>query len=422
MTGDQSSKRAMLLACHDCGGIHRVVPGSAHGSFACATCGRTLFRNKGRGIEHALALNLAALVLFGVANIFPIMSMSLGGQTQAASLAGSVVALYRNQMPGLALLVFLVAIGVPLVRIIGMIFVLGQVLAGGRSRLRAPVFRIVWKLHPWAMTEVYLLGLVVAWVKLRDLATIEPGLGILALALLIVIMLWAESVLEPGEVWERIGPQVREPDSGSEVFGFLCCHGCGLLVPQTEAEHVCPRCQGALHPRKPDSLARTWALLIAAAILYIPANVMPVMTVTSLGRGEPDTILSGVKAMIALGMWPVAILVLFASIVVPCLKLIGLVYLLLSVQCGSTRRRRDRTILYRVIEGVGRWSMVDIFMISILVALVELGEVATIQPGQGAVAFAGVVVLTMLASASFDPRLIWNIEESGRESSASTRT
>jgi paraquat-inducible protein A len=149
----------------------------------------------------------------------------------------------------------------------------------------------------------------------------------------------------------------------------------------------------------------------AACIQYIPANLLPVMTVTSLGRGEPDTILSGVKAMIELGMWPVALLVFFASITVPVLKLIGLIYLMLSVQFRSTWRRRDRTAMFRIIEAVGRWSMVDIFMISILVALVNLGSIARIDPGPGAVAFASVVILTMLASMSFEPRLIWDIQE-----------
>jgi paraquat-inducible protein A len=164
----------------------------------------------------------------------------------------------------------------------------------------------------------------------------------------------------------------------------------------------------SLHHRKPESLTRTWALLTAAATLYIPANLLPVMTVVSLGKGEPDTILSGVKALAAAGMWPVALLVFFASITVPCLKVIGLVYLLVSVQRSSTQRLRDRTVMYRVIEQVGRWSMVDVFMISILVALVNLGQLATIEPGKGAVAFAGVVILTMFASLAFDPRLIWD--------------
>jgi paraquat-inducible protein A len=146
-------------------------------------------------------------------------------------------------------------------------------------------------------------------------------------------------------------------------------------------------------------------------ILYVPANLLPVMTVTSFGRGHPDTILSGVEALIGAGMWPVALLVFFASITVPVLKLIGLTFLSVSVQRRSSWRPRDRTLLYRIIESVGRWSMVDIFMISILVALVNLGTIASIEPGIGAIAFAAVVIITMIASMSFDPRLIWDRQE-----------
>ena len=177
----------------------------------------------------------------------------------------------------------------------------------------------------------------------------------------------------------------------------------------------CPRCGARLHHRKPNSLNRTWALVITAFVLYIPANVFPVMTVISFGHGEPDTILSGVKALIAANMWPLALLVFFASITVPMLKLCGLVFLLVSVHRKSTWRLRDRTVLYRIIESVGRWSMIDIFMISILIALVKLQAIATIEPGIGATSFAGVVIITMIASMMFDPRLMWDAAESKGE-------
>jgi paraquat-inducible protein A len=178
----------------------------------------------------------------------------------------------------------------------------------------------------------------------------------------------------------------------------------------------CPRCGSALHARKPNSIARTWALLLAAAILYVPANLYPVMTVISLGQGTPDTILSGVEELAHAGMWPLALLVFFASITVPMLKLIGLTVMLISTQTRSHRRLRDRTVLYRIVEFVGRWSMIDVFMISILVGLVQLGNLATIEPGIGAVSFACVVILTMLAAESFDPRLMWDAVENRRRS------
>ena len=197
----------------------------------------------------------------------------------------------------------------------------------------------------------------------------------------------------------------------------MSCHGCNLLLRKRHAGSRetlrCPRCEAAVHDRKPESLQRTAALVFTAAILYVPANLFPIMTVVSFGRGQSDTILSGVIHLAEAGLWSLAILVFFASVLVPVLKLVGLSFLIWSVHRRWDWRPRDRTLLYRVIEGVGRWSMIDIFMISILVALVKLGNVATIETGIGATCFGAVVVITMIASMSFDPRLIWDAMKRG---------
>lgn len=192
--------------------------------------------------------------------------------------------------------------------------------------------------------------------------------------------------------------------------GLALCHDCRQLtrIGFGHDHRVCPRCGAALHLRKTNSITRTWALILTATILYIPANIYPIMTVIRFGQGEPDTILSGVMHLIEGGMWPLALLVFVASIVVPLMKLVVLAYLLISVQKGSSWRPVDRTALYRAAELVGAWSMVDIFLISILVALVSLGAIATIEAGIGAVFFAAVVVITIFAAHSFDPRLIWD--------------
>jgi paraquat-inducible protein A len=192
---------------------------------------------------------------------------------------------------------------------------------------------------------------------------------------------------------------------------LVACHTCGKLAPAHAGAHVCARCGAPLHARKPDSLKRTTALVMAAAIFYIPANYLPVLTVKSFGKGEPSTILGGVQELIASGMWSLALLVLFASILVPMLKLTVLTWLIWSVHRKSRWRPRDRTVMYRLTETIGRWSMIDMFMTSILVALVKLGVVATIEAGPGATFFAAVVVITMIAAASFDPRLIWDAAE-----------
>ena len=196
---------------------------------------------------------------------------------------------------------------------------------------------------------------------------------------------------------------------------LLSCHSCNLLSKMSgshgHGHAICPRCGDSLHQRKPNSLGRTWALVIAAFIFYIPANVLPITVVMSLGHVQADTILSGVIYFILTGMWPIAAVIFIASIFVPLVKLFILSYLLISVQRKSSWRPQDRTRLYRITEVVGRWSMVDIFVVTILVALVKLGALATIDAGPAAVYFGAVVVITMFAAMSFDPRLIWDAME-----------
>lgn len=194
------------------------------------------------------------------------------------------------------------------------------------------------------------------------------------------------------------------------------CHECGLLTRvAAHAAHAarCPRCGAALHLRKPHSLERTWALVIAAAICYVPANLLPVMTVTSLGKPVSDTIMSGVVYFIESGDWPLALVIFTASIFVPLMKLSILTFLLISVKLHSRWRPVERTRMYRLTEAIGRWSMVDIYVITILVALVRLGNLATIEASLGAVFFGAVVVLTIFAAECFDPRIIWDRSDPG---------
>lgn len=198
--------------------------------------------------------------------------------------------------------------------------------------------------------------------------------------------------------------------------GLMTCHACGLLARAAAHSHeaFCPRCGAALHMRKPDSIARTWALLLTAMIMYIPANLLPMMYSSSLFGSEADTIMSGVVYFWTSGEWYLALIIFFASIMVPLMKMLAIVVLLVSVQMRTRWQLIPRTKLYRVVEAVGRWSMLDIYVVAIMVALVQLKALATIVPGPGAIAFGGVVVLTMFAAMSFDPRLIWDPLEENR--------
>ncbi|MBC3412555.1 MULTISPECIES: paraquat-inducible protein A [Pseudomonas] len=196
--------------------------------------------------------------------------------------------------------------------------------------------------------------------------------------------------------------------------GILVCAECHELnrrEADTESQ-TCTRCGATVHERRPNSIVRTWALLLTAMVLYIPANLLPIMTVSTLGQGSPDTIMSGVVTLMKHGMLPIAAVVFIASILVPTFKLVGIGLLLYSVQRHQPLSARQRMLMYRFIEFIGRWSMLDIFVIAILVAVVNFGRIASVEANLGAIAFASVVILTMLAALTFDPRLIWDNTES----------
>ena len=386
----------------------------AHGNTAaCSVCGAVLYRAQRGSVERTLSFVIAALILFAIANLLPFMTFKLEGREQVSTIMTGVIGLYDDGMWPLALLVFAAAILMPLLKLVALLYVLLPLQFEHRPWGLPRIFRWIEAIHPWAMMEVFLLGVIVAYVKLADLATIELGLALFAFVAVIILMIAADVVLDPRQVWERIAPQATDQLlQQSDGLGLVSCHACDQLYRMREAGHpVCARCGAALHKRIPGSIATGWALTIAACILYIPANLLPIMTVIHFGQGEPSTILSGVILLAEAGMWPVAALVFFASVAVPVMKLVCLTYLMLSVQNQAVWRPRDRTLLYRVVEAVGRWSMVDIFMISILVALVSLGSIATIEPGAGAVAFAAVVIITMIAATAFDSRLIWDVIE-----------
>ena len=198
-------------------------------------------------------------------------------------------------------------------------------------------------------------------------------------------------------------------------LGLVACRHCHLLSRETDAPADCPRCGAPLSSRKPNSIVRAWALVLAAMVFYIPANVLPITHTISLGAVQSDTIMSGVIYFIQTGSWPIALVIFVASVFVPLLKLLILAYLLISVQRRSQWRPVDRTRLYRLTEVIGRWSMLDIYVVTILVALVHLGALATIEAGPGAIFFGAVVVVTMLAAEAFDPRLIWDNMENAND-------
>jgi paraquat-inducible protein A len=408
-----ASQIAPLIRCHDCDLLQALPPLPPAGTISCPRCGAGLISAKPDHFERAFILYLTALILLVLANSFPFLTMKVQGLVQSSHLLSGAIDIFSEGMWEVGIAVIFFVFVAPLVKIVTGLLVVGSLAYGRGFRGAEALYRLFDKLHPWAMTEIFLLGVLVAYTKLVDLATVVIGASFFAFVGLIIAMIAADTAVDPHQVWQRLRPAPRLPPPREELRRRLVgCHTCQLAVELPPSSHdvefLCPRCESVLHRRKPNSLARTTALLITAALLYIPATVYPVMTLSALGSGEPSTIIGGVMELIAADMWPLALIVFTASILVPMLKLISMSWLVISVHTGSRWRLKDRTLIYRLNELVGRWSMVDVFVITILVALVQLGSLANILPGVGILAFATVVVLTMLAALFFDPRLMWD--------------
>ncbi|MEW6340391.1 MAG: paraquat-inducible protein A [Paraburkholderia sp.] len=420
---------ARLIACHECDYLQwepRLVEG---GAAHCRRCDALLYRMP---VNHnrALALAVAAAVLFAVANCFPVVGVQFKGTLVETTLFGAASALYAGGMWPIAGLVFVTTLLMPSLNLAALIYLLLPLQFGGFPRRPESVLRVLRHIAPWGMIEVLMLGMLVALVKLQHIATVVPGIAMAAFAAVMVLLAAASAAFNSRDLWARVdaarGPAGMAPvlpaattSATAARAGCFVCRDCGLLSPpaahardkRSPRRSSCARCGAALHLRKPASLARTWAFLLAAMVLYVPAVVLPVMVSSTLFGVRVDTILSGVAYLWTSGAWLLAVVVFIASIVVPMLKILSLAYLAWSSQLRSARLPRQRSRIYRMVELVGRWSMLDIYVVTILVSLVQFGSVATIDAGPGAMAFGAVVVLTMFSALSFDPRLIWDAVE-----------
>jgi paraquat-inducible protein A len=330
-----------------------------------------------------------------------------------AGLFSGPAELVHRGMGGLAVVVVFVTVVAPFGKLIATLYVLVRMQEAAPPGHLRRVFRLAEQLRPWSMIEVFVFGVFVAYVKLGDVVHIGLEDGIFALLALTFVIIWADSGLDHEAVWDRLDARGTAGDAHAvspdhPPIGAVSCETCGLVSVPRPGDHRCPRCEAPLHARKPESVTRAWTLVIAAAVLYVPANLYPVLTVVQLGAGAPSTILGGVSELLESHMYPLAALVFLASVAVPMLKLIGLSIMLIATQTGRTGWLRDRTRLFYIVRWIGRWSMIDIFMESLLGALVRFGSIVTIEPGIGAVAFCGVVILTIFAAEAFDPRVMWD--------------
>ncbi len=410
LLSDNSSNAAEVIACPGCDQLHSITTAPAGTKANCSRCHSFLYRQVPNSISRCLALYIAAAALLLMANLCSFITLEAGGTTVDSVMLTGAFSLFERDLGLLGLVVIATSVAFPAIVIVGMLWLLWPASLGKRPWFMGPVFRLVQALIPWSMIGVFMLGTLLAAVKLQGLAAVAPGLAVVAVMVLMVVMAAAKVNFEPQALWSVSGV---EPLTAADIQPgeiLVSCHSCDLLHKDidTHSHSGCRRCGAALHRRKTNSLQRTWALMAAASVLLLPANIYPIMTASKLGKGEPDTILSGVQGLIASGYWGLALIVLFASLVVPIMKLIMLAYLMVSVRRQSSWRPRDRTKIYHLTELVGAWSMIDIYLVALLTGLVQLGVLANVTAHVGAVFFCGVVVLTMLAAHSFDPRLIWD--------------
>ncbi len=384
---------------------------------SCPRCGHVLSRHLPQQERRPLAYGFAALIMFALSNVFTFMSFSSHGVGQEMTFLQCITTLVEQGYLFLGAVLSLTLIGLPLVYVGSIMLVLWRLDKEMHSRALRSLGRLLCRIRPWLMVDVFLIGVLISLVKLMGMADIKMGLSFWAFVGYTVLLIKMMASLDRMWLWQRLfGPtEAREldPEAGAMESGLVGCHICGAL--SEAGTDRCPRCGDHLHARKPGGLNRTWALLITSVILYIPANLYPIMDTVFLGDDSPSTILGGVVLLWALGSYPIAAVIFFASVVIPLVKILALLWLCYVVQRGQGASPLRKLKLYRMTEFVGRWSMIDVFVVAILAGLIRLDNLMTIYPGPAAVAFAGVVLITMVAAMSFDSRLIWDLQQGERE-------
>jgi len=366
-----------MLACHHCGAAYQR-PVLQPGQWAqCERCDNVLETYSTFTPGAWLAVILSALLCFSLANAYPIATLLISGQSQAASFFDAIIITWQAGYPEVAVVSFAAGFLLPFVQLLLLFWVF---LALSRGRLPSrfeELISLIDALKPWCMVPVFLMGILVSVVKLVGLASLVAGVGLFATA---------ASAIFVTALTRLSAQKIR-----------CLAHDIGLPAP-FEALPKAP---------SPALFSRTWALLAAAALLYIPANLLPIMQINSIAGNSAHTILGGVIELVSMGSYSIAAVVFIASVIVPLFKLLCLAVLVYLAQKRALGGLRTRTHLYEVVEFIGQWSMLDVFVVILLSALGRFGALLTIDPGGGAAAFAGVVILTMLAALGFDPRLAW---------------
>jgi paraquat-inducible protein A len=392
-------------ACRACGKIQALPPPKAGNDRKCLRCGETM----GSGRVHmdlAVPLLAAASIAFVTILLLPLLRIELEGRHADGGLMTGVSGFLHYNMWPMALFAFGCVVFAPLGRVATLLFAIMCVQNHRRPPYLARLYRFSESLRPWCMLDVFLVGSLISMTKLRDLVRVEMAPGLWILMGLVWCLALFDTFFDRHRFWDFIQAPV-DVTPNADASDVVSCIHCNMLQ-EADGRAECERCSATLHKRKRDSVEITWALVISGVILYVPANLYPVFTIVSFGNRNTSTILGGVRQLLTGSDWPLAVIIFVASIVVPLVKLIGLGWLLIAVRRPMPRLLEANTRLHRIIESVGRWSATDVFVAALLSGLVMLDNLATVEPGPGVLAFGGVVFLTMVATMTFDQRLLWD--------------
>jgi paraquat-inducible protein A len=402
-----------LMLCMECDLAHARRPLSSSEWSRCRRCGSTLEHGRTFSISTWMALTVTAAITMVFANLFPVAVISLGGLESEATVWQSVVALGKGPGAPVAIAAGMIVIGVPALQVLTLLWILSFAMTGRSCPWFVSAMRVLKACRPWGMIEVCLLAILVALVKLSGFLHVVAGIGVAAIVVLAPLMavittrnsedLWAYYEARRG-LRHRATPQ-------SQADCLVACDLCGLVhegaaAAKDGAGGGCARCGSGLRARKPDSIVRTGAFLLAALVLYVPANLLPVMYTRLLGSEAQSTILEGVEEFWTSGSWDIAVLIFTASVAVPCTKFLAIGLLLLD-QKYPLGSRVGKTRLLKLVEHIGYWSMLDVLVVALVTALIQFRALGIAEPRAGIVFFGAVVVLTMLAAMSFDSRLAW---------------
>ena len=399
----------MAIACRNCGTL-QSAPAEARAGLVlnCACCRSELQRPARENL--VLALAASTLLLLIPANLLPFLSTSVAGVSRQSYLNSAATILWNEGWAWLGMAVGLFVVVLPPIRFALLTLVLGCLRTTARPHWLGRAFRYANLLQTWAMADVFLLALWVAHSRLAATISVSLGAGAFCFVLAGLGTLITRAALDKAAIWEAIGPGRTTPGAGDATArdDDIACPACDRVLGAGFESRHCPRCGARVHARQPESISRAAALTLAGLILYAPANIYPIATLPIGFTPTAYTVIEGVHDLIQAGLLGLAFLVFCASFLIPVLKLAGISWLIVSVLRRSTRRLKTKTRLYSVVDEIGRWSMVDPFVIGCSVPVMQYNELISGRAEAGATAFAGVVILTIVAAQCFDPRLLWD--------------